>query len=592
MNERYANASSDATQREDTTPVALSTSHWAGYDQRWIETASGVGASVTVSAPRFPCVRTRNLIRSSQAMRLLRLVLLASALVLPALASQVGCKQDGSRAAAPGKRKRLPPSMPKPLPLPKSPPMAAHIAEPNELARTIDTYVPDPVTTKRLASEILRGLGLPQLEAEVAAGADGRRPWAAARVSEQNLLYLPLRKPAVAAVKTILDGYPKEGKFGAVRLPTPENAAHASSKEGTRVAWLNEPDSSFTIAGDLRGIATGQQLLAAYGDDPLFFTLEQAGAEKIGVALPAERVTLRGAGTHEFELVAQGISDDGIKVLDELDNGALTGMLEAPQVAVGASTRWAEHAEAVHTIISRVTRQVKEQNFLIRGVLEDLVKRLNATLRAWNGRVMVGVGPSNHVLLSLGSDDVAKAERAVLHLLSGVTSNLKTAKSFGLPVPSISLRKSQETSADTNVHLVTVAKLGNAMPPAIQPLLDEKTRLRVAMAFSKRAGGGMVVVGPEATKELSRWLADSAKATPAADSEEDLLAATIAVKPDTLRPAIEQPDGLGVLKLTADRKPTRLLLRRKERDLVLTVKGPKLAPPTLKAIKTVPVKKN
>jgi hypothetical protein len=228
---------------------------------------------------------------------------------------------------------------------------------------------------------------------------------------------------------------------------------------------------------------------------------------------------------------------------------------------------------------------------LIRGVLEDLVKRLNATLRAWNGRVMVGVGPSHHLLLSLGSDDVGKAERAVLHLMSGVTGNLKTAKSFGLPVPSVSLRKSAQTSAGTKVHLVTVGKLGNAMPPAVQPLLDEKARLRVAMAFSKRAGGGMIVVGPEATKELSRWLADSAKTTPAADSENDLIAATIAVKPETLRPAMEQPDGLGVLELAADREPTRLLLRRKERDFVLTVKGPKLAPPTPKMMKMAPIKK-
>jgi hypothetical protein len=399
-----------------------------------------------------------------------------------------------------------------------------------------------------------------------------------------------LRKSAVAAVKMVLDGYPKQGKFGAVGLPAPENAPSESVDDGKRVAWLNENDSSFTIAGDLRGIATGQQLVAAYGHDALFFTIGQAGAEKIGVALPAERVTLRGPGEHEFELVAKGLSDDGIQALDDLDDGALTGVLEAPQVAVGASTRWAGHAEAVRTIISRITRQVKEQNFLIRGVLEDLVKRLNATLRAWNGRVMVGVGPSNHVLLSLGSDDVGKAERAVLHLLSGVTGNLKTAKSFGLPVPSVKLRKSAETSAGTKVHLVTLAKLGGAMPPAVQPLLDDKARLRVAMAFPKRAGGGMIVVGPEATKELARWVADSAKATPGADSEHDLLAATIAVKPETFRPAIEQPDGMGVLKLAADREPTRVLLRRKDRDLMLTVRGPKLAPVKAKPAKLVPVK--
>jgi hypothetical protein len=482
--------------------------------------------------------------------------------------------------------------MPEPLPLPASPAMAAHLAAPAELARTVDTYTPESVTTKRLAGEILSGLQLPQLQTEVAAGVDASRPWAAARVADQNILYLPLRKSAIDAVNTVLEGYPKEGKFGAVRLPVPEDAAYASSEEGKRVAWLNEPDASFAVAGNLRGIATAQQLVAAYDDDPLFFTLGREGAEKLGVTLPAERVTLRGAGPHQFELTAKGLSEDGVKALDELDNGALTGTLEAPQVAVGASTRWAGHADAVRTIISRITRQVKEQNFLIRGVLEDLVKRLNSTLRAWNGRVMVGVGPSYHMLLSLGSDDVNKAERAVLHLLSGVTGNLKTAKSFGLPVPSVKLRKSTQTSANTKIHLVIVGKLGDAMPPAVKPLLDDKARLRVAMAFSKRAGGGMFVVGPEATKHLSQWLADSAKTTSAADSENDLLAATIAVKPDTLRPAMEQPDGLGVLKLAADREPTRVLLRRKENDLMLTVKGPELQPPTLKTVKAVPVKKN
>jgi hypothetical protein len=337
------------------------------------------------------------------------------------------------------------------------------------------------------------------------------------------------------------------------------------------LAWIPEDGRALYFAETLRGLATGPTLEDGYGKQALYGTVAGSMSDLVGQPLPFERATVQGAGPANFEARVVGLNEDEVSLVRELENGALTGLARGSQVAWSVSTRWSGAQEAMDTVIADLGAQVAQQNFLVRGVLEDLLRRFNAVLRSWNGRVFLGSGPANHVLLALGTDDAPRAERAVLHFTRGVLDNLKLADTFGLDVPSLRLNKAVENVGEVRVHELSVRGIAKQLPPEIGPLLDGD-RMRIAMAFPPRAGVAIIVTGPRAAQAAARWVRETDGEVDASTGADDLASASFAIKPASLRPVVEQQSPLGAVSLDADRPPTVATLRREGSDLVLRVR--------------------
>jgi hypothetical protein len=489
-----------------------------------------------------------------------------------------GCKTTGpseSRAAQAQRQPRVP-GLPKPLRLPAEPVAAIHVGSPGDALATLGAWVSgsDPrELLGRFASS-----GPPDIAGALADHLDLQRPWDAAIIDDQLIVHLPIDRPSLHAVEAILAGKPAVGTFGAVDLERGE-------APGPKLAWLHDDSSTLTLADTLEGLATGRELAGTYGKDPFYVTLGGERLRDLGSEIAVERITAVGAGLHDFEVTAEGVVIDRPE-LDMIADGALTGMLESPQVALGLSTKYAQHEEVVRSIIARATREVNRQNFLVRGTLQDMLRRAGSVLRSWNGRVLAGVGPSRHLLLAFGTDDPDKAQTATLHLTRGVIDNLNLARTFGVTVPTIRLARNQADAAGTAVHVVTLARARSVLPAQASPLIDDRGDLRIAMGFPERAGGAMMVVGPDAPDVLAAWLDRVTKATPAADSVGDLVAATLAVGPKALAPVFQDESGRAVLQLSADTAPTRVVVRRSGQRWNMAVKGRRpatghrAAPPT------------
>jgi hypothetical protein len=181
---------------------------------------------------------------------------------------------------------------------------------------------------------------------------------------------------------------------------------------------------------------------------------------------------------------------------------------------------------------------------------------------------MVGVGPANHVLLGFGTDDSDKMSQATLFLVRGLLSNIKTVKSlrkFGvkLDVPTLRFAPNKAKVGSVAVHVVALENARKYVPSEFHKLVNGDNRLRIAMAFPKRAGAGMVAIGPNADVVLTRWLEDAQAGTPAAKSTGHLAAGTLAVGPKALQQLAQAEfNPAAVLGLTADRKPTKVVVKR------------------------------
>jgi hypothetical protein len=348
----------------------------------------------------------------------------------------------------------------------------------------------------------------------------------------------------------------------------------APEDKGPKLAYLDKERSTITLADDLRGIVTGPDLAGAYGKKGLYLTLTAAQAAKYGVELPAESVEIKGAGIHDFKLEATGVTED-VPGMEKMADGALTGMLESPNVALGFSTKYANYKGDVNKMIGDASREVSKQNFLVRGTLEEMLNRFKAMARAWNGRVMVGVGPRRHVLLGVGSDD-AKFGTKTLYFIAGALSNLKTAESFGIGgLPDVRFARSKDVGAGSNIHVIALEGARKHVPPQYHALLNERGDLRIAFAFPSRMGGAMAAVGPDCQGVLKKWLEDTAKATPGDKTRDHFVAATVAVGPAAVQKVLADQTGAAAFELTANAKPTRFVVRRKEGTVKLDVSGPK-----------------
>jgi hypothetical protein len=507
-------------------------------------------------------------------MRLLPPALLASLLVF----APVSCKRTGEddtsgpSESKRGRKEKRPPSMPKPLKLPREPVAALHVDNLAITLRGAADLEASASTPRQLIGQALQQASL-GFEQQLLPHVALRRPIDIAVVDGQTIVHAPINAKHVSKVAQMLAGKKPVGKFGAVDLGRPQGA------KGPKLAYLDTKAKTLTLADDLRGLATGLELAPTYGKRPLYVKVTRAEARKWGVELPVATVEIKGKGAHDFELVATGLPKDRPE-MNMVADGALTGLLQYPDLAVGATSKYANYQQVVNDTINEASHQVNRQNFLVKGVLSDLLNRAKVVMRSWNGRIMVGTGPQQHALVAMGVQDANKAQDATLHLIAGITGNLKTARSIGISVPRIRFVRKWGASAGVEIHALILENAAGQVPPEYRQLLNPEGELRVAMAFSPRMGAAMFVIGPMCGTTIKNWLQASTKATPGRESLGHTVAARFAVPPQQLATTLQDSTGSAALNLNATIKPTDIVAERRDDRLKVTVKGPGLTAAT------------
>ncbi|MCA9691960.1 MAG: hypothetical protein R3A51_01955 [Nannocystaceae bacterium] len=459
------------------------------------------------------------------------------------------------------------PSLPKPHSIPAQPAAGVYVGAPATLLADLGELVPQVPTADRIIHDLLRRQGLTALEG-VASHIDTSRPWVAAEIEREEIFYLPVRRSGLSAVEATLSRMQKVGKFGAVAVPS---QVESRMPPPTQLAWLDRDGAALLLAQSEVGLATALELPAAYDKQPLWMTASREYLLRIlGEDLGFTRLDVRGSGLHDLTIDAQG----KLPSSDQLGEGALTGMLELAEVAAGVSTRWPGHQKFVHDTIVELKRQVDRGGFAAQMMLGKLVTQANAALRSWNGRVMLGVGPKNHVVFGLGADNVGGAKNAVVSLISTARDNLKMAQMLAGNLPKIGLRSAGP------LHVLTLSDARKTLGGDIAPLLDPKGRLVVAFAFSQNLGGMIGVVGPQAEQHLKRWIARHNDVTGAQKSQGHLLALTLAADPKVLGPLLDAPDSrertAAFLQLERVRQPTQVIVTRAGQGYHAEVRGPAL----------------
>jgi len=500
---------------------------------------------------------------------------LASVLLLGTILGAPACKRTASGdgdapggrvARGEGRRAAARPNLPRPYALPDKPPMAVHVGVPAQVLAGIDVYLGRKTEDPRALLRSLANTRGP-LEVALVSFVDLRRPWDAATIEGATIANIPIEKGHVPDVKRLLEGKPAEGKFGAVNLQ------RAADDPGPKLAWLDEQSATLVLADDLRGLATGSELGRKYGKQQLSFTIDAAQAKAQGaIEFPFARINLGGEGIHDFHVTTEGPAT--IEGLETITDGALTGLLSSPEIAAAATSRYAGYQQIQKSLTSRANRMLDDQNFLVRGVIEDMVKRFNTVVRSWNGRVLIGVGPQRHVVVALGTEDPARASNSIVSLVNSVMGNIELASSFGVSVPRFKFRKNRATSNGVPIHVVALANARKQIPAEFASLLDSEGNLRIAFAGSPRAGAVMVAIGPEAAETLSRWIDHTKQATPGNATRDHFAAATLAVSTAALAPLTEQQSAASILQLRPDRPPTSAVVQKKGEGFDIHVRGP------------------
>jgi hypothetical protein len=471
-------------------------------------------------------------------------------------------------AAAAPKRQRRQPGMPRPLRLPADAPIVIHVAAPVAALAGLRAYAPQLPEGRELLQRLVPQVqGADALEQAIAGAIDLSRPIDMASVDGQLIVHVSLLPAQIDAVEGLLADKPPVGRFGGVDL-------QRTAGPGPKLAWLDRETRSLTLADDERGLATGRHLAKAYGEQPLRVHVRGEEARRYVPQLVLDELELVGAGPHDFELEAKGVPPEAFAQLESLQAGALTGLLESPHIAVGASSKYAHYDRDVKRLMADLKRTVDRQNFLVKGTLEDLLRRFGSVARSWNGRTMVGVGPKSHLLVGVGAQSPQKMGGALFHLLSGLLDNLELARSLGLSVPKLRFQRNKATAAGHNISVLVLEDARGYVPPEARALIEARGDLRIAMAFPERSGAAMVVIGPESIAVLSQWLEDVAEGTPPGDSTNDLLAATVAVDPAAVESLLAGADAAALLGLTAAREPTRVTVVRDDDVVKARVQGP------------------
>lgn len=505
-------------------------------------------------------------------MRPLYPALLASLLALSPLA----CKRGGDLPKAPSDtttaRPRAP-SMPKPLALPAEPGALVHVAAPKDLLQEALSYSPGTMTARTAVAQALKNSGL-AFESQVFVHIGMGRAWNMAIVKGQTIVHVPVIKGHETQLAALLAKLPPEGDFGAVQLKRPQG------QEGPKLAFFDKQNNMLTLADDLRGIATGPELGRKYGKQGVNIAVTAEQAARYGADLGARRATITGSGTDNLRIELEGAPSLPANI--PISEGALTGLLESGQIALGGSTKYVNYKKDVDGIMAQGRRQVSSLPGMAQGNAKELLGRAGGLMRTWNGRTMVGVGPANHVLLGFGANDTTKMNNASLHLVRGVQSNIKTIKSlkkFGVNipnVPSVSFAPNKAKVAGASVHVVALENARKYVPAEFHRLLTSNNRLRISMVFPKRAGAGMIVIGPNSEVVLTQWLRDTQGATPGAKTEGHLASATVAVGAKALgQLASPELNPATLMGLSANRTPTKIVVKRQEQNYVIKLKREK-----------------
>ena len=474
-----------------------------------------------------------------------RSIRLAPLVALALTLSVGGCRQattrDGKAPTAEGKRgKQAELRLPDPLPLPSEPKAASWIAQPSAALAMVEPYSPVPLDLRVAAEQAFMGLTEPELARELAGALDLSAPFANVVLDDgQEVIRLSLREDARVGVGARLAALDKAGEFGGVSLPPRPSADGKPPRVGMRgwLAWIDEADGgSLVLANSLEGLVTGRTLAGAYGQQPVFFTADP-GQLPIPVEVPFSRVTGRG-DLHAVSIEAQAVDGQDPFADAPIRAGTLAGLLDHQHISAGASTRYADHQDVVRDIIVEVNSAVAQLPFLVRGVGEGIAAKLNTALRTWDGRMLVALGPENHVRLAYGAADVEKSRVAAIRLLQSIVDNVSLARNFSSQIPKMTLRRKVSQADGVDVEVFVLHDASN-LSPELRPLVDADRKLNVAMAWSKRGGGGMVVIGPNAATEMARWLDETATAPASAVTDGQLLAASFAADPDQLKSLLE-----------------------------------------------------
>jgi hypothetical protein len=467
--------------------------------------------------------------------------LLALALTLEASA---GCREPATpHGTSPdaGRETAAKIVLPEPLPLPAEPRVGSWIAQPSRAIAMLSPYSPTPIDLRLLAEQALSQLTEPALAAEIARSLNLSEAFSNVMLDDgQEIIRMGLQPDAVASLAGRFSELEKVGEFGAVRVP--RHAADQPARAGATewLMWIDEGDGgSLVLANSLEGLVTARKLASTYGSEPIWFTVDAnlfSESDEMPFEIPFSRVSGHG-DLDTLEIVAQAIAGSDPLADVPISAGTLSGLLEDPALALGASTRYAKYQDVVRDITSEVNANVRELPFLVKGVGEDLAAKLNTTLRTWDGRLLVALGPANHVRLAYGANDVKKSGIASLRLLQSVVDNVSLARNFVSQLPKLTLRRKVASADGVDIELFVVHDAAS-LASELRPLVDREGRLNLAMAWSERAGGGVMVVGPDAVTQLKSWLDATAKSPGHKLTSEQLIAGSVAIMPEQLVPLL------------------------------------------------------
>lgn len=507
---------------------------------------------------------------------------LALALGLASVGVSSGCKkqpqQRPTRVGRDDAATAPDPRLPAPHPLARQPEAAGYIADPAALLQAAAAFVPAPPPLAKVGELVLGTQGPAEWAQATADLLAGDRAWAGVHVAGEDVLYLPLTRAGVASAQKLLAGYPQQGDIGAAVLPPPALALRRApdAPPPTRLAYIDAKTATLTLATTTQGLATGRELPRTYGARPLWFTVDAARGQHLFGAFPYARVELTGAGLHELDVVATARAGQPLPGLRDLAPGALSGAL-GKDLALGASSRWTGYKDAVRRVSNDMQRAVDRAGFAGKMMLDPLANQVTRLLKMWNGRVLLGVGPANHLRLALGADDPQAAHRNLLTLSRDVIDNLQLARMFVGNIPNVSLKK---VGDNPELWLLSAGGVANQLPPELRPLAEDG-RLRLAFAGSGHAGALLVVIGPRADAELKSWVSEANAGPSGKDGMQHLLSATLAVAPRDLLPLVQTGNSrqwtAALLGLTADRSPTRVVVRQLEQRFEVSVRGPEPA---------------
>ncbi len=539
---------------------------------------------------------------------MLRVSLLALALALvPACKPRVTATDDAAlTAAAPSE---APISLPKPHALEESPPIAAYVRDPaaaHEIATATLPGVPPPVNVAALLLATKAPADLAEALAPMIAE---HRPWAGARVAGEDILHLPLRHTEIDAALALLAEFPAAGEFGAVSLPgvgidvyqlaadasgdigldrdnntaantTTNSNTNSPQNSNTPLAWIDRETDSLTIAETLPGLVTGRELVKGYASKAVWLTIDASVVREFLEAFPYERITAQGPGLDDLTITIDADPERGLPQSVDIAPGALANLHSGPTLAFAASTRYAQYEPQIRGIIREIRRQVDSSGFAAKMMLEPLAQQAITVLRAWNGRVFAGIGPSSHLAFAFGADNPRQAGAALNRFLRSAIDNLDLARMFVSNVPRLSLRRH---SKSPDIRVLTVQGLKKQLPAGLAGLTDDRGAINIAYSYSAKSGSIFAVLGAQPETALTVWASAIDKAPPASESTGDLIAATVALNPDQLQDLLghADPDDFNALlaagiNLRAGRAPTQLIVRQEPNRYVITSQGPAL----------------